>query len=209
MSDFPADMPPSLFERADESPDGLFYDFPRLVTHVDDITIETLRAYYGETLSPGSTVLDLMSSWISHLPENLALSDTLGLGMNATELAENAQLSEFVVHDLNAEPELPFASERFDAVLNAFSIQYLTQPIAVMRSVNRILKPGGRSIVAMSHRCFPTKAIRGFQYIDGPERMRLVARYHEQAGNFSAINEVDRSPPHGDPLWIVTATKRH
>ena len=68
--------------------DAGFYRQARLVTHIDDATIAALTDFYAEFLPPGSRVLDLMSSWVSHLPEE-EYGRVAGLGMNAEELAAN------------------------------------------------------------------------------------------------------------------------
>ena len=68
MNGMTAGFPTRFFERQDESPDALFYEQPRFVTHIDDSTIAALTAFYREFLPPQSRVLDLMSSWVSHLP---------------------------------------------------------------------------------------------------------------------------------------------
>lgn len=202
-----AQFPEGFFAREDESADDVFYRPARLVNHIDDATIAELRAAYAELLPVGGAVLDLMSSWVSHLPESLALERVDGLGMNAEELAANPQLDAFVVHDLNREPELPFPDESFDAVINAVSIQYLTRPVEVFRSVRRVLRPGGVAIVATSHRLFPTKAIRGWQLLGPQDRLRLVGAYFGLAGGFGEPVALDRSPPGADPLWLVSATR--
>ena len=201
-------LPPNAYDRVDEKPDGLFYKTPRLVLHIDALTIDALTAYYSERISAKADVLDLMSSWVSHLPSDLQLGRVAGLGMNQDELAANPRLDEFVVHDLNESPRLPFEDASFDFVLNAVSIQYLRQPFEVFDEIARVLRPGGCSIVAMSHRCFPTKAIRAFHVQGGEERFKLVGLYHEQTGQFNTPEAISRSPNGADPLWIVTATKR-
>jgi len=195
-----------LFDRQDESSDDLFYAFPRMVTHIDDATIQALTQLYREELQAGRDVLDLMSSWISHLPAEMEFPRAAGLGMNAEELAANERLSEWTVHDLNREPELPYPDASFDAVLNAVSIQYLLKPVHVFESILRVLRPGGVSIVAMSHRCFPTKAIRAFHMMPGLERMEFVGHCCELAG-FDEVRQIDRSPEGADPLWVVVAKK--
>jgi SAM-dependent methyltransferase len=200
-------LPPAGFERQDESADALFYLQPRMVVHIDLPTIAALTQFYSETLSEGADVLDLMSSWVSHLPESPKLGRVTGLGMNAEELAANPRLDDWVVQDLNAGPVLPYEDESFDFVLNVVSIQYLIRPIEVFAEIARVLRPGGTSIVAMSHKCFPTKAVRFFYSASGPERCELVRRYHEEAGGFSEIRPVDRSPGGADPLWLVLATR--
>jgi SAM-dependent methyltransferase len=200
-------LPPETFDRMDDTPDGDFYRVPRLVAHIDPGTIEALTAYYAEALADADAVLDLMSSWISHLPAMPRFSRVAGLGMNEVELAANSRLSERVVHDLNADPRLPFESGSFDAVLNAVSVQYLTRPVEVFAEVARVLRPGGLSIVAMSHRCFPTKAIRAFHVLPRDGRLDLVSRYHAMAGGFDPAECIDRSPANADPLWIVAARR--
>lgn len=199
-------LPAELFARVDASDDGLFYRVPRLVQHIDATTIEALTDYYRETLPGGGRVLDLMSSWVSHLPMDVAFEHVAGLGMNAEELAANPRLDERVVQDLNVDPRLPFAVDTFNAVTVAVSVQYLVRPVEVFRDIARVLLPGGRLVIAMSHRCFPTKAIRAFHQLNAADRIRLVGTYFELAGGFSPPRYIDRSPRVGDPLWIVTAT---
>lgn len=199
-------LPAGFFERVDESPDALFYAAPRFVTHIDDETIAALTAYYAEILFDGAEVLDLMSSWVSHLPD-MRLGRVVGLGMNAEELARNERLDEWQVHDLNMEPELPWPDASFDFALIAVSVQYLVQPVAVFAEIARVLRPGGRLVVAMSHRCFPTKAIRAFQALGPEDRVRLVAEYTLRAGGFAEPCFVDRSPAGADPLWLVVAER--
>lgn len=197
-----ADFPEQFFQRQDESADENFYIEPRFVAHIDDSTILKLTEYYREQLIPDSRVLDLMSSWISHLPEETNYAHVTGLGMNAEELAANPRLTEFVVQNLNQHPQLPFADNSFDASLIAVSIQYLVRPVEVMAELNRCLAPGGQCIVAMSHRLFPTKAIYAFQLLPPSERCQVVGAYMEKGG-LSEIEVLDRSPDTGDPLWIV------
>ncbi|MDX2171030.1 MAG: methyltransferase domain-containing protein [Deltaproteobacteria bacterium] len=200
-------LPPDFFRRFDDADDGAFYAEPRLVTHIDDATIAALTQLYRELLPAGGAILDLMSSWVSHLPPELPYARVAGLGMNRVELEHNPRLSERVVHDLNATPELPFADDSFDAVLNAVSIQYLTRPVEVYASVRRVLKPGGLALIATSHRCFPTKAIMAWHALSPPERFALVERYVDLAGGFDPVERIDRSPAGADPLWVVAARK--
>lgn len=201
------DFPSDFFGRADETSDDAFYRDARFVTHVDNTTIEALTKLYSEMIPSNSDVLDLMSSWVSHLPVDIDYKRVIGLGMNRQELANNSQLDDFVIHDLNAQPELSLQSSEFDFVLNAFSVQYLTQPAAVFSTVARLLRPGGISIVAFSHRMFPTKAIKGWQHLNQQDRIRLVGSYHVLANDFEEPIYFDRSPEAGDPLWVVAARK--
>lgn len=200
-------FPPDFFRRMDESPDGDFYRDPRFVTHIDDATIAALTQVYRELIPADGCVLDLMSSWVSHLPPEVRYVRVTGLGMNRLELERNPRLTDFAVHDLNATPELPFADESFDAVVNAVSIQYLTRPVGVFTSVRRVLRPGGIHIVATSHRLFPTKAVAVWQSIEPEERLRLVGAYFQFARGWDEPCILDRSPANADPLWVVYATR--
>jgi FKBP-type peptidyl-prolyl cis-trans isomerase 2 len=172
------------FERDDEQPDEDFYQNPRLVHHIDETAREMVRNTYGRFLADGMHVLDLMSSWQSHIPAGLHLSRLVGLGLNRNELEKNPQLSEFVVYDLNADTSLPFDSNTFDTVINTASVEYLTDPLAIFREVNRVLRPGGYFIVTFSNRWFPTKAIKIWRELHEFERMGVVLEYFLRTGGF-------------------------
>ncbi len=199
-------LPNAWFVRADETPDEEFYQLPRMVAHIDEDTLAALTEFYRSFIPAKSDVLDLMSSWISHLPEEISLGRVAGLGMNAQELAANTQLAEWSVQNLNDQPILPYASASFDRALIVVSIQYLRRPIDVLLSVHNVLRDGAEIAIAMSHRLFPTKAIAAFQSLSVDDRVNLVSYYLQKAG-FREINLVVCSPPSGDPLWIVTGKK--
>ena len=205
MSDPP--LPAHFFARVDEAPDAEFYQAPRFVLHVDDPTVAALTSLYREELLAGARILDLMSSWVSHLPAEVPYARVAGLGMNAAELDVNPRLSERVVHDLNRDPALPCADRSFDAVLCAFSVQYLTRPVEVFRECARVLRPGGKLVIATSHRLFPTKAIAAWRALGPDERTRLLRACLERAGGFTPARFLDRSPPLADPLWVVIAER--
>ena len=199
-----AEFPGRFFEREDEAADSEFYREPRFVAHIDDETIGALTDFYRGFLPPGCRVLDLMSSWISHLPD-VCYERVAGLGMNERELAANPRLTDAVVHDLNVEPRMPYGEAAFDRAVVAVSVQYLVRPVDVFGDLRRILEPGGRVAVAMSHRCFATKAILAFRAMDASDRVRLVAAYLNRAG-FVEVTFEDRSPRSADPLWLVLGT---
>ena len=175
------------FGRDDDQPDAEFYRKSRFVHHIDDTAREMVKNTYGRFLSDGMAVLDLMSSWQSHIPTNLRFNRLAGLGLNEDELKRNSQLSDFLIHDLNAEAMLPFESNTFDAVVNTASVEYLTDPLAVFREVCRILRPDGYFIVTFSNRWFPTKAIRIWRELHEFERMGLVLEYFLRAGGFKDL----------------------
>lgn len=172
------------FNRDDAGDDRRFYTRPRLVPHIDTHAAGTIAGLYGRLIAPGSRVLDLMSSWTSHLPDALETASVAGLGMNADELARNARLQARVVHDLNRVPRLPYADAAFDAVVCTVSVEYLTQPQAVFADVARVLAPGGLFAVTFSDRWFPTKAIRLWKELHPFERMGMVLELFHQTGRF-------------------------
>jgi len=200
---------PEWFRREDESPDPLFFTEPRLVVHVDDATIEAARAYFEEALPADGALLDLMSSWRSHLPSSIR-SHVVGLGMNDVELSENPQLHERIVHDINAHPTTSLADARFDAAIVTVSVQYMTRPVEIFREVCRMLKPGVRFHVLFSRRVFPTKVVAIWNSLPtARKRAELIATYFADGGDWEEPEFLDRSPGRrADPLYVVRAAKR-
>jgi SAM-dependent methyltransferase len=203
------------FSRQDEADDANFYAVPRMVVHLDEKAVERVKDIVRRHMPPMNIrVLDLMSSFRSHLPDDRPYREIIGLGMNATEMQANPQLTRFVVHDLNKLPQLPFSTGYFDAVINTVSIQYLTQPVLVHREVARILRPGGVSIVIFSDRMFPTKAVRIWREGDDEDHIALVQEYHRLSSGFMNI-QMERYAGGGsswfrsgpDPLYAVIATR--
>ena len=74
----------------DETADERFYDFPRFVTHIDDAAIRFVTAVYREYFPPNGAILDLMSSWVSHLPEDVQYSRVAATGRAASAGAANS-----------------------------------------------------------------------------------------------------------------------
>ena len=198
-------LPKEAFRRADETPDEEFYRAPRLVTHIDDRAITTVTQLYREFFPSGGEILDLMSSWVSHLPPEIEYRRVIGLGMNEVELRRNERLDSYVVQNLNTNPHLPFGAAEFDGVGICVSIDYLTQPVEVVREVGRVLKVGAPTIITFSNRCFPSKAIAVWHRLDDQGHMRLVEEYLREAGNFRGVRSLDRSPRRmfSDPLYAV------
>lgn len=196
-----------FFARGDPTPDSLFYSWPRLVTHIDDDAIAAVGALYDE-LGINGDVLDLMSSWVSHFRQRPARLTVLG--MNSEELAANPQASAVVVHDLNADPSLPFDDASFDDAVCCVSVDYLVHPVAVFADVARVLRPGGLFVCTFSNRCFPTKAIVGWLYANDAQRCAIVADYFRQAGRWGEPTIDQRTPAHhfGDPLYAVWSRRR-
>jgi SAM-dependent methyltransferase len=197
-------FPAGFFERADPFPDAEFYSSPRLVKHLDDDAIAAVGALYDD-LGIAGEVLDLMGSWVSHFtrpPARLTV-----LGMNAVELAANPAASVTVIHDLNADPWVPFAEASFDAVVCCVSVDYLTRPVEVFTDIARVLRPGGPFVCTFSNRCFPTKAVRGWLDADDDQHSAIVIRYFQLAPGWSETHRERRThlSHDGDPLWAVWA----
>ena len=198
-------IPEDALRRADETPDEEFYRAPRLVAHIDDRAIAAVTQLYREFFPPGGEILDLMSSWVSHLPQDIEYRRVIGLGMNEVELRRNERLDSYVVQNLNTHPRLPFGEAEFDGVGICVSIDYLTRPVEVLREVGRVLKVGAPTIISFSNRCFPSKAVAVWHQLDDRGHMQLVERYLKDAGNFADIRSLDRSPRRisSDPLYAV------
>ncbi|KAL3829974.1 hypothetical protein ACJIZ3_018776 [Penstemon smallii] len=201
------------FQRFDESPDTVFYESPRFVTHIDDPAIAALTKYYSEVFPPSNTpgvaLLDMCSSWVSHYPKGYKQSRIAGMGLNEEELKRNPVLTEYVVQDLNVNPKLPFEDNTFDVITNVVSVDYITKPIDVFKEMARILKPGGLAIMSFSNRCFWTKAISIWTSTGDSDHVMIVGSYFHYAGGFEPPKAVDISPNPGrtDPMYIVYSRK--
>jgi len=195
------DWPPGFFDRQDQGNDADFYAPSRLVTHIDDEAIAAVSELYDELGVPEGRVLDLMSSWVSHLSRRPS-GGLVALGMNTIELQTNPVADQVVVQDLNVDPRLPFDDASFDAVLCCVSIDYLIHPVEVLREAARVLRPGGVVVLTFSNRCFPTKAIRGWLATDENGRVAIVRAYVEEAG-FKGVTTALRSKRRRgrDPLY--------
>ncbi|KAK9677583.1 hypothetical protein RND81_11G153400 [Saponaria officinalis] len=201
------------FQRFDESSDAVFYDSPRFVTHIDDYAIAALTRFYSEVFppsnTPGVSMLDMCSSWVSHFPKGYKQERVVGMGMNEEELKRNPVLTEYVVQDLNVDPKLPFEDNSFDVITNVVSVDYLTKPLEVFKEMSRILKPGGMAIMSFSNRCFFTKAISVWTSTGDADHVLIVGSYFHYAGGFEPPQAVDISPNPGrsDPMYIVYSRK--
>jgi hypothetical protein len=196
-------LPAGAFAKLDAGEDAAFYAPPRLVTHIDERAVAAVTQAYRERLPQGGVVLDLMSSWVSHLPPEVAYGTVIGHGMNAVELAANPRLDSWFVQDLNRSPALPLDNASVDAATICVSVQYLQQPVAVLADVARVLRPGGPLLISVSNRCFPTKAVAIWRALDGPGQAMLVERYLEAAGFERVAAERRLDGREGDPLTVV------
>ena len=195
------DWPVGFFDRHDGGDDADFYAPPRLVTHIDDGAIAAVSELYDELGVLDGRVLDLMSSWVSHLSKKPS-GGLVALGMNTVELQANPMADQVFVQDLNVDPRLPFDDASFDAVVCCVSIDYLVHPVQVLREAARVLRPGGVVVLTFSNRCFPTKAVRGWLSTDDDGRVAIVRAYLEQAG-FEVVTTALRTKRRlgRDPLY--------
>jgi hypothetical protein len=216
-TDFFSDDP---FRRKDEDNDAGFYTQPRLVSHADTRAQAAIAALYSLLLKPGMAVLDLMSSWQSHLPQGLKLESLVGLGLNEDELTQNPRLTSRLVYDLNMDPRLPFPDGQFDAVICNLSVEYLVRPLEVFAEVARVLKAGGLFIHTFSHRWFPPKVVKIWTELHEFERLGLVLEYFLRSGYFEDLKtfssrgwprpQTDRYYPQmrlSDPVYAVWGEK--
>lgn len=175
-------LPQGAFAKIDAEEDELFYEPPRLVCHIDEGAIAALTEFYRVALPAGGILLDLMSSWVSHLPPEIDYAEVIGHGMNAAELAANPRLTRWFVQNLNRDTKLPLATASVDAAMICVSIQYLQQPLVVLRDLARVLRPGAPLVISFSNRCFWTKAVAIWRALDDDGHARLVERYLRRAG---------------------------
>ncbi len=208
---------PDQRTKLDESNDKQFYDSPRFVTHVDEGFIQQLTDLYRDRLKPNTRIFDMMSSWVSHLPD-VPFEHVEGHGLNAEELSRNPRLDHYFVQNLNQDPKLPLEDQSFDAVLNTVSVQYVQYPEAVFSEIHRVLKPGGIAIVSFSNRMFYQKAIAAWREGSERDRIELVKRYFKSVPGFSepeTIEHQSQAPSifqlfgmsGGDPFYAVIATR--
>lgn len=209
---------PDQRTKLDDTDDTEFYDSPRFVTHVDDGFIQQLTDLYRERLKPNSRIFDMMSSWVSHLPDGVEFAHVEGHGLNGEELARNQRLNHFFVQNLNKDPKLPLDDQSFDAVLNTVSVQYLQYPEAIFSEIHRILKPGGIAIVSFSNRMFYQKAIAAWREGSEASRVALVKGYFEAVPGFTKPEVIARQSqapamlqwlgmPGGDPFYAIAACR--
>ena len=230
----------TLFSRLDASSDTIFYSTPRFVEHVDENAVNIITNYISNDVILGSknskveNVLDLCSSWTSHIIPQAAASvkgRISGLGMNEKELQSNVVLTDYVVQDLNVKnPKLPYDDNTFDVITCQLSIDYLIQPLQVLKECLRVLKPGSGSIhIIFSNRLFLSKAVGVWTGSDDIDHAYLVGCYlhfccsgNDSGGgsdvcskySFQDIKAIDLSTRNkkkqivGDPVYVVTATKK-
>ena len=201
---------PEFFRREDESNDSLFYREPRLLVHIDDQAIDAIGEFFSEVLPHDGLILDLMSSWRTHLPDDFVKEQLVGLGLNAVELAENPQLDHRIVQDINILPELPFRDSCIHTVVVTVSVQYMVHPVELFSEVNRVLEDRGSFHIIYSNRMFGTKAVAIWKALDDFQRGQLLTSYFAASTGWEQPKMLDISPKletPSDPVFVVSARK--
>jgi SAM-dependent methyltransferase len=211
-------LKPEQRQKLDGGNDREFYSAPRFVTHVDEGFIDRLTNLYRERLTPEMRIFDMMSSWVSHLPDEIEFAYVQGHGLNEAELAKNPRFDRYFVQNLNQDLKLPLEDSSFDAVLNTVSVQYLQYPEAIFAEIYRILKPNGIAIFSFSNRMFYNKAIAAWRDASESDRVELVKGYFQSVPGFSqpeVVSQISNVPDvfrligmgGGDPFYAVIAHK--
>jgi hypothetical protein len=203
-------LPPGAFAKLDADDDEIFYEPARLVLHIDDGAVAALTGFYRKVLPPGGVLLDLMSSWVSHLPPEISYAEVIGHGMNGEELAANPRLDRWFLQNLNRDPTLPLPDDSIDAATICVSIQYLQRPLGVLREIRRVLRPGGPVVISFSNRCFWTKAVAIWRALDDDGHAELVARYLRHAGfdDIETHRLAEWVEDQSDPMIAVVGRRR-
>ncbi len=202
--------------KLDDTDDTIFYNEPRFVQHLDAGFRSRLTALYRERIPPCAQVLDLMSSWVSHLPDDISYDNVIGHGLNAEELNANPRLDRHWVQNLNRDQILPVEDASIDATLIVAGWQYLQQPEPIAAELWRITRPRGQVIVAFSNRMFFTKAPQVWTDGDDGDHLRYVAEVLMAQGwpQPEIVAEDTRAEGvmgllggKGDPFFAVVAEK--
>ena len=160
--------------KSDISDDEIFYQQPRFVHHLSDSFRNRLTSLYSEYLLNHYIILDLMSSWVSHLPSNISYKKVIGHGMNEAELSSNERLDKFFVQNLNKKQNLPIEDSSVDVGLIVAGWQYLQYPEKVSLELSRVIKSDSLLIISFTNRAFWTKAPNIWTYSSEEKRIEYV-----------------------------------
>mmetsp|Transcript_13469 Transcript_13469/g.20073 ORF Transcript_13469/g.20073 Transcript_13469/m.20073 type:complete len:224 (-) Transcript_13469:14-685(-) len=160
-------------------------------------------------------ILDLCSSWVSHLPPTVAMPNknndpnnytnneknnddvipinrVIGVGMNAEEMETNPQLTSYYIQNLNLQPNMSqFENESFDIIFCSLSVDYLIEPKVVFEELQRVLRKDGVCIMTFSNRYFRKKVIQMWLDCDDAGRMDIVASYFYYSGNDDSWKSIE------------------
>ena len=161
-------------DKMDISDDQIFYQQPRYVHHLSDSFRTRLTNLYSEYLLKHYIILDLMSSWVSHLPPNIRYKKVIGHGMNQAELSSNERLDSFFVQNLNKKQNMPIEDSSIDVGLIVAGWQYLQYPEMVSLELSRVIKSDSFLIISFTNRAFWTKAPNIWTYSSEEKRIEYV-----------------------------------
>jgi SAM-dependent methyltransferase len=129
--------------------------------HVLTATFPPFYRHYAFYLQDGMSICEFGAAEESYLPQNMKFSRHVGVSLSGKLMDKNPSLTEKLIVNLNKvieekgvdSDELKMlASEPFDAVIMANTVDFLTHPREVFKSAWQILKPGGIMIVPFSTR---------------------------------------------------------
>ena len=163
-------------KKLDESNDEEFYSEPKFVYHLDANFRHYLTNVYKNEISDNSTVLDLMSSWDSFLPEEKKYEKVIGHGLNKQELEKNKIFDSYWIQNFNLNQEIPLDNGSVDYCLMVAAWQYLQYPENLTREIVRILSNKGKFIIAFSNRAFWHKAPNIWTTSTEEERVKYVRK---------------------------------
>jgi len=166
----------SIYDRQklDTTDDQIFYQQPRYVHHLSASFRTRLTNLYSEYLLNHNVILDLMSSWVSHLPSNIRYKKVIGHGLNEAELRSNERLDRFWIQDLNKTQNMPIEDSSIDVGLIVAGWQYLQYPEKVSLELSRIIKSDSLLIITFTNRAFWSKAPNIWTYSSEEKRIEYV-----------------------------------
>jgi len=156
--------PESIAEKEEQKLDFMKYwgeEKATVETEISTDSSKMITDHYRFYLRDGMDVLELGAAEESYLPENLKLSSHIGVGGNQALMDKNSAFTQSFVANLNdVVPENGINSDelralgtnKFDVILMANTIDFLTNPREVFRSAWYLLKPGGTMIVPFANK---------------------------------------------------------
>ena len=202
-------------KKLDERNDEEFYSDPKFVYHLDSNFRKYLSVVYNNEIADCSTVLDLMSSWDSYLPEEKKYKKVIGHGLNKQELEKNKVLDFYWIQNFNLNQQIPLENESVDYCLMVAAWQYLQYPEKLTREIARILSNEGKIIISFSNRAFWHKApniwttsseeqrvkyVRKVLITNGFIEPKIIRKFNEPTLNFFDFFKKD-------PFYCLIATK--
>ena len=162
-------------DKVDTSDDQIFYQQPKFVHHLSESFRTRLTNLYNDYLLNHHVILDLMSSWVSHLPSNKRYKKVIGHGMNEAELESNKRLDSYWIQNLNTTQNMPIEDSTIDVGLIVAGWQYLQYPEKISLELSRIVKSDSLLIISFTNRAFWTKSPNIWTYSSEKKRIEYVS----------------------------------